>query len=190
MLDTVLGFFAAEINAYLRARTGITGNVVTVSGLVDETGKYVVEDDRIAITIINIQEETALKQQLPEFTYSNGRHAVLEPALKLNLSIMFAARFTVYEQALKYISHILTFFQGRPVFTPETYPGLGNGIERLSADLQTLSYDELNQIWAFIGAKHLPSIVYRVRLVSVQDQAQTKVQPPLTIIETVTRTGK
>lgn len=190
MLDSVLGFFAAEINGYLQARTGITGNVVTVSGLVDETGKYAVEDDRVAISIINLQQETTYKDPLPEFKYSNGRHAVLEPALKLNLSIMFAARFTVYEQALKYISHVLTFFQAHPVFTPETHPGLGGGIQRLSADLQTLSYDELNQIWAYIGGKYLPSVVYRVRLLSIQDQAQTKVQPPLTIIEAVMGSGK
>ena len=190
MLDKVLTFFADEINAYLQARTGDNDEIIVLSPIVDETGKYASDNDTVAINIINIEEETALKDQLPEYAFKSGQHVVLEPSLKLNLFIMFAANFRFYDQALKYISHILTYFQGHRLFTPTQYPALSDDdgvIERLAVELQKLNYDQLNQIWAYIGGKQLPSVIYKVRLVSVQDQAQTDVQPPISIIQTQSR---
>ena len=92
---------------------------------------------------------------------------------------MCAAHFKRYDQSLKYLSHVLTFFQARPVFAPEIYPALGNNVERLVLELQKLNYDQLNQIWAYIGGKQLPSVVYRVGMISLQDEAEINVQPPI-----------
>lgn len=184
MLDAVLSFFADEINAYLQARTGDMSKTVVPSSIVDESGKYLPESDTVAINIINIEEETVLKDQLPDYSFRNGQHVVLEPKLRLNLFVMFAANFKLYDQALKYISHILTYFQSHRIFVPQQYPALGGGIERLTVDLQKLNYDQLNQIWAYIGGKHLPSIVYKVGVICIQDTAQTAVQPPITIVNT------
>lgn len=188
MLDRVLTFFANEINGYLHSQTSDVSEIIVPSSIVDENGKYSSADDTVAINIINIEEESVLKQQLPEPSFKNGQHVVLEPSLKLNLFIMFAANFKLYDQALKYISHILTYFQARRIFVPQQYPALssseGDTIERLAVELQGLNYDQLNQIWAYIGAKQLPSIVYKVRMICLQEKTQTNVLPSITIINT------
>jgi len=184
MLDQVLDFFSAELNAYFQTRTGLPGDTVVPGQVVNDNGKYEIKKDNIGATIINIEEEGVFKDQLPEVRFQQGQHLQREPKLKLNLFVLFAANYTRYDQALKHLSLVLQYFQGHRVFTPDRYPGLQTGIERLSVDLQTLNYDQLNQIWAYIGGKHLPSIVYRVRLVSIQDSAISQVQPPLTVIST------
>jgi hypothetical protein len=79
---------------------------------------------------------------------------------------------------------VLTYFQSHPAFTPDEFPALDPGIEKLVVELQSLNFEQLNQIWAFIGGKHLPSVIYKVRMVALQDQVQKTVQPPLTILQT------
>ena len=184
MLDSVLKFFADEVNGYLRARTGVIQDAVTLSAIIDEKGKYAIEDDSIGLYIINIEEDSHRKSQIPETTYTNGQHAVLAPALKLNLTVMFAANYKHHDQALKYTSLILTYFQSHHLFTHTQYSAMDEKLEQLTVELQSLNFDQLNQIWAYIGAKQLPSVIYKIRGVSIQDQAQNEVRPPIQHINT------
>lgn len=183
MLDVALQFFRDELKTYIATRTGADSVDVKLSKVADETGKYAFDSETIGISIINIEEERTMKSHLPEYAYTNGQHVVLEPQLKLNLYVMFGANFKQYDVALKYISLILTFFQSHPYFTPEQYPALDPRIEKLVVELQTLNYEQLNQIWAFLGGKYLPSVIYRVRMVVLQEETQRAIQPPLTIVK-------
>lgn len=183
MVDRVLDFVASELNAYLRARTGSTSDKVKLSSIVDETGKYAIDEDSIGISIINIEEDRVAKDQLRDYKIRDGQHIASQPKLKLNLFVMCAANFKKYDQALKFLTHILRFFQARTVFAPETYPALGSDIERLVIELQKLDYDQLNQIWAYIGGKQLPSVVYRIGMVSLQDESEISVQPPISALK-------
>jgi hypothetical protein len=180
MLDVALQFLIDELNSYPPLQKD--PNVVRLGYIVDDTGKCVFEKETICANLINIEEERILKSHLPEYTYVNGQHVRLEPELKLNLYILFAARFQQYKEALKFISHLLTYFQAHSAFTSAEYPALDPSIEKLTLELQSLSYEQLNQIWAFIGGKQLPSVIYKVRMVVIQDKAQLSFQPPITQI--------
>ncbi len=184
MLDVVLNFFAGELNAYLKARTGIDADVVALSAIVDENGKYAIDNDSIGVNIINIEEECVHREQLPQTTHVAGQDVKLEPKLNLNLSVMFAANYKHYDQALKYISYVMAFFQSHRLFVPSDYASLDQSLKRVVVELQRLNYDQLNQVWAYIGAKQLPSVIYRVRMVGIQDQAATDVGPPIYAIDT------
>ena len=83
---------------------------------------------------------------------------------------------------------MLTFFQSHSVFTRARYPGLDPRIEKLGVDLMSLGYEQLNQVWTFVGAKYLPSAVYRVRLVALQDDEPASVAPPITRIDAAVET--
>lgn len=184
MLDIALKFLIDELNTYILTRTDSNSAVVNISKVVDEAGKYAIDNDTVGAAIINIEEERTLKSHLPEYRNINGQHVILEPELKLNLYILIAANFNHYNMSLKYLSWVLTYFQSHPYFTSETYPALDPCIQKLVVELQSLSYEQLNQIWAFIGGKQLPSVVYRVRMVTIQDKLQKAVQPPIKIIQT------
>jgi len=188
MLDVALNFLTAELNSYLvvrgaRKATDEIGRV-EVGRLVDDAGKWAIKDDHIGAVLIHVEEERVMRAQLPETVTSGGKHIVLEPKLKLNLHVLFAARFQRYDVGLRSLSLVLTYFQSHAVFTPDAYPGLDPRLERLAVELQAPSFEELNQIWAFLGAKHLPSVLYRVRMVALQDSAPMAVQQPLTEIGT------
>jgi hypothetical protein len=184
MLDLTLKFLAAELNTYLLARTGSDFGQAEVGRLVDDTGKWATKEDHIGLALLSLEEERAAKGQVPEGTFLNGRYVTLEPALRLNLYLVVAAHFKQYDVGLRYLSFVLTFFQSRPLFTPDRYPGLDRRIERLAVDLFSPGFDQLNQIWTFIGGKQLPSAIYRLRLVALQDVEPAGVGPPILEIET------
>jgi hypothetical protein len=78
---------------------------------------------------------------------------------------------------------VLRFFQAHSIFTPAGYPALDPSIEKLSVELVTYGPEQLNQLWAYIGTKYLPSAVYRVRMLVLRDADPTAVETPLAEID-------
>lgn len=182
VIDAALDFIAREVNAHLLRRTGSELGAVHVGPLVDDRGNWVVTMDTLRLTLFQIDEERALREQLPERTIVGGREVVLPPPLRLNLIVLFAGRFQQYDQALRTLSHLMAFVQARPLHTPAESPGLPAGIERLAIELLGWTPEQLNQMWACFGAKHLPSVVYRVRMVTLQDSEPIGTGAPITTI--------
>lgn len=185
MLDIALKFVADELNAFIAARTGSETVQVKLTRFPTElANKYAFDEGLLGLTVINLEEERTVRSQLPTHVYVNGQHVVREPDVKINLHVLVGANFKLYDEALKYISMVLVFFQSHPVFTPGEHPGLDPAIERLAVELLSPTYEQLNQIWGFVGAKQLPSAVYRIRMVVLQDNAPAAVRPPVTGITT------
>jgi hypothetical protein len=184
MIDLALTFLRDELAAFILARTNSTSVEVKLTKLVNEAGKYAFGEETIALSVINLEEDRTLKSQLPEYSFVNGQHLKLEPELKFNLHLMIAANFNLYAQAWKAISLILAFFQSHPSFNSTEYPALSPSIEKLTLELETLSFEQLNQVWAYIGGKHLPSVVYKVRMVVIQDEVLAGIQLPVKSIQT------
>lgn len=188
MLDVALTFLAGELNSYLRKRGFFAqqDDIVVPAALVNDKGEWVLCAGKIGLTLINIEEERILREQLPERVYQDGSHIVLQPALKLNLTVLFAARFaqdTVgYKSALNLLSHVLTFFQTNPSFSSDN--GLDARIERLNIELVSNTPEQLNQTWAYLGSPYLPSAIYRVRMVTLQDSEPMEISQPIITINT------
>ncbi|MDD2720201.1 MAG: DUF4255 domain-containing protein [Gallionella sp.] len=175
MLDAAITFLADEVNAHLRKRGVLVQpeDMVLPSMLVNDKGEWILPEQKIGLMLINIEEERVLREQLPERVYLDGAHVVLQPELRLNLTILFAARFAAntqgYRKALNFLSHVLTFFQSHPTFSTDSNPGLDSHIAKLNVELISPSPEQLNQTWAYLGSKYLPSAMYRVRMVTLQD---------------------
>ncbi len=182
MIDLALDFLVQEYNAYLVARTGDKFGEARLQRPVDDTGKWAIPENQVGVALLNVEEERILKSQVPEPTYVDGRPVLLEPEIKLNLDVLFAANFKDYGQALKALSRVLTFFQAHPRFVTGESPGLDPAIQRLVPELRSLGFEQLNQLWAFVGGKQLPSAVYRVRMVALQDLEPMATGAPITTI--------
>lgn len=191
MLDAAVKFLADEVNVYLRKRSLSANGVgeVILEHVVDDGGKWATAADNIGLTLVNIEEDRVLRAQVPAPVYIKGSHVVLQPELKLNLTILFHSRHKPgnYEQSLRFLSHVLTFFQAHPAFTPDEYPGLDPRISKLTVEMLTLGIEQLNQMWAYLGSKYLPSVAYRVRMLVLQDAEPRAIGTPVSGIDTVLR---
>jgi len=98
----------------------------------------------------------------------------------LNLMLMFAANFSGsnYPEALKFISSTIAFFQSRPLFDHQNTPELDPRIDKLALDIENLGIGDLSNLWGMLSGKYLPSVLYRVRLITI-DAGQLNAQLPL-----------
>ena len=182
MLKSAIEFLADEVNTYVKKRTGAVLNVLETGSLADDQGRWAFKD-ALRLALVGVEEERTIREQVPERVLIDGRHVLLEPALKLNFVVVFAARLVNYGDSLRYLSYVMTFFQAHPAFTPDEFPGLDPRIERLAPEMLSYGPEQLNQMWAYIGTKYLPSVAYRVRMVVLQDTEPMGIVKPITEIQ-------
>lgn len=181
MIFEALSFLSEEINEYFRNKLRIKEDKVVLSGIVDARGEIAIDgSNKIIVTLINIEKETT-QTNIP------GQHAANASSspLQLNLYVMFSAYFNRgnYGESLRFISFILAYFQHKNVFNSQNSPGLDERIDKLIFELQVLSQDQLNNIWASLGAKYMPCVVYKVRMLNIDESIIREYRPEITTIE-------
>jgi|SRR5688572_22732005 len=125
-----------------------------------------------SISLINIEEEKVFKTQLPQLLpQENGNFIQRPPDLKLNLYVLFSAYNKNYEDALKLISMVVSYFQMNTVFQKDRLlkdmAPLPDGVDKLVVELYSANFEQQNQIWASLSIGYLPSVIYKIRMVVV-----------------------
>lgn len=177
MIDLTLKFLTDEINQYLAQQPGlILGDMSLVMGnasrIFDSEGNGgdPLLTNKAVISVVNVEEDRMSRQQ-DAYTRTPGGIIYAEPPVLLNLYVLFVMNIKSHEMALKWLSAIIRFFQYQPVFTPLTHPALNGSISQLNVTMQTLNFEQNNQLWSTLGGKYLPSILYKVRQVTVDEGA-------------------
>lgn len=170
MIESVVKTLKDELVVYLDLVGGLdepATNIVQVSHLFGSTGEPITKE--LGITLVNIEEDRINKANNPYVKTADGFNKV-NPEIKLNLFLLFTANFdTNYTEALKFISYVIRFFQSKSVFTTENTPGLDPEIKKIIAELHPMSFEQQNYLWGMIGGKYLPSVLYKLRLLVVQE---------------------
>jgi hypothetical protein len=183
MLDAAIGLIATQLNQALRGAFQLSEDLVVVTNLVDVDGSAPVSAaNKLVIFLANIERETAVASQGMRAAVAGGdRDAVAQTsaAVHLNLMLMFAANFggSKYPEALKFISATIGFFQGRALFDHHNSPDLDPRIERLALDIENLNVAELSNLWGILGGRYVPSVLYRVRMITFDSGQITHLAP-------------
>lgn len=189
MIEKALTFLKDEVNKYMRLQTGSATleDKVVLSNIVDidQSDSIGLPENKVVLSLICLEEERVHKSQDHYARSSNGTVHAANPNLKFNLYVLFAAHFnnTNYDEALKFLSLTIRFFQGRNVFDERDYPQLKNEVRRLVVDLYTQPMDQQSQLWQALGGKFLPSIMYKVRLLTFDEQISHREVPRITEID-------
>jgi uncharacterized protein DUF4255 len=186
MLEAAIGLIAAQLNQALRSAFQVSEDLVAVTNLVDVNGGVpVAATNRLVLFLVNIERETVMAGQGARAAAGGGdRDAVAQtsPAVHLNLMLMFAANFggSQYTEALKFIAATVAFFQGRALFDHHNSPELDPRIERLVLEMKSLDLAELANLWGILGGKYVPSVLYRMRMISFDSGYITRLMPRVT----------
>lgn len=176
MIDLTLKFLTDEINQYLIQQNLVLNDMSLVMGNVsrifdtDTAAIDVSMANKAVISLVNVEEDRMSRHQ-EAYTKSVTGITYAQPPILLNLYVLFVMNQRNYETATRWLSYIIRFFQHQPVFTPLSHPALNGGITQLNVDLHTLSFEQSNQLWSTLGGKYLPSVLYKVRQVSVDENA-------------------
>lgn len=151
----------------------ILGSISMVDAFQDSAAATLT--DRVIASVVNIEQESTLRNiPFRRTVMVNGTPSGVEqpPEIHLNVYVLFGANKSPanYTTALDRISEIIGFFQTNHVFTPLNTPALvGTGVDRLIADLHSTTFAELNSLWSINGGKYIPSVMYKLRMVIIQD---------------------
>lgn len=185
MIYQALKLVATELNTYLNTLTDasddlvILGNIALIDSKTESGGSgggSAPLEDKVLLTLVNIREENTLKN-LPAYRVDsfNKQTEYKNPAVNLNLYILFSVTSNNYQNALLYLSRVISFFQGKRIFTNHntTIPSATPSIEdmenfRLILDLYSPNFEETNYLWGTLGGKQFPSALYKVRLVEIE----------------------
>jgi hypothetical protein len=124
--------------------------------------------NRAIISLVNIEEDRVSKQQ-ENYVKTDIGVKYKNPPLYLNIYMLISVNRNNYGQSLAWLGHILQFFQYQNVFTPVTHPSLDNRILKLITELYSLNFEQVNHLWSTLGGKYLPSVMYKVRQVSLDE---------------------
>jgi len=177
MLDLTLKFLSEEINQYLAQQPGlIMGDMSLVMAAAsrifdaDANNLEVPLTNKAIISLVNVEEDRIGRQQ-EAFTKTSSGVNYANPPVRLNLYVLFVMNLKSHEQALRWLSCIIRFFQFQAVFTPLSHPALNPAIAQLNVEMVSLSFEQSNQLWSTLGGKYLPSVLYKIRQVTVDEGA-------------------
>ncbi len=165
----------------------VPGNIAFVDAYQDTSSATL--SDKLIVSVVNItQERTFRNLSYRKASVDDNGVAVVEEKpheIWLNIYILFGANRTAYMDSLSSISKIIGFFQRHYVFTPEYLQELVGdefnvdlpGIQKLIFDLYSMNFDELNQLWGILGGKYIPSVMYQMRMLVIQEGEATMQKP-------------
>ena len=171
MIHLVFEALAGELNRVLKSKHNITEDKVVPSSIMNPDGGIAVQEpDKIIMSLSNIEQD---RTQSSNSTYRKTKRGYMKEkaAVNINLTIVFSSYFTSenYLEGLKFITSVIAFFQSHNgSFTPQNVPALNEVVERITVELINLDARDLNNLWGPMGAKYMPSVVYRVRTLPIK----------------------
>ncbi|MFB9080644.1 DUF4255 domain-containing protein [Flavobacterium procerum] len=183
MIYEALTCLAEELNDFFKLKLSITEEKVILSGLINADGVVAIpEENKIVATLVNLEKETS--QILPSKAVTNSFGNQNTP-LQINIYVLFSAYFSSnnYGESLRFISFVMAYFQGKNVFTKSNTPNMDPKMEKLSIEIVDLSMDALSNLWSLLGAKYMPSVLYKIRMLHFDESVVREFRPGVSKID-------
>ena len=192
MIDKALIFIRDVLNQELKLSLELEDEPVVVSSLINPDGSPAASaENKIVISIINLEHETAVKSRQDYYREaSDTGFGQVRPPVYLNVYLLISANYDSgnYLEANKRLSKVISTFQGHSYYTKQAYPSMQKPLEKLTFELYNLPINELSHIWSGIGAKYVPSVIYKVRMLNLQEDRIDKEIPGITGLSGLTKT--
>lgn len=185
MIDKSLVFIKDQLNEHIKKKFELTQDKVQLSSIVKQDGKQdpELEDDSISIMLINVQEESAMQSPTKYLNPENEEFSSVNPDMNINLGILVIVNFTHYEESLKFLTAVMGFFQSRQMFSSENSVDFNlEGIDKIRIRFISQTQEQQNHLWGSLGAKYMPSALYKVRLLKIQENEIRERVPQITTI--------
>jgi hypothetical protein len=163
MIFPAINLIRTELN-----NRGISTDLGNVGELVASGAINNNVDSDIILSLINIEENRISRD--PRNYQKTGTDVFMKnPAVHLHLTLLFSATHSegAYGPSLQNIQRVIQFFQEKNVFDHNNTPGLDNGIEKLILEMVSINLEQLNHLWSIIGGRYQPSVVYKMRMVTI-----------------------
>ena len=169
MISEAVSLVADHLNSYCARHFDLDDEIVVLSSIQDVGHQNgALNQNKILISLINIEKDAAYlnRQNLPGASQASIQQSF---PLRFNLYIVLAANYENdrYQQGLKILSACIQFLNSYPVFDQRNSPNMSAGLDKLTLEIENLSLSELNSLWGMMGRHYLPSILYKIRMITI-----------------------
>ena len=164
MIRKILTYYAERLEEYLSRFHRRPEGLATVGMIGNSTEE---RPNKMVVSLLNVERETAGGATAPVQRTADGGYARLQPPLLLNLNVMLAAVFDErqYAESLSVLSGTLRFVQSVPKFDVD---GTAYTIEVVN-----LSTQDMNNVWTLLGGQYYPSVVCKIRRLTIDTEQMT-----------------
>lgn len=175
MIDSALIFIKNIFNQHLINSFQLDNDAVILNNLTDPDGNVAKENqNKIVLTLINLQHETAKQYYGGQKRVSDAFNGYVQPDVHFNLDLLITAHFDNYDEALKFLTAIISYIHANCSLNRKNHPTLPEGITALNFEIENSPYEKTHNLWSALGIKYQPSIIYKIRHVTVSsDQIQS-----------------
>lgn len=200
MIDTTLILLRDELSSYIILKDASVNVIIDNIGLV-ETSNGETLTNNVVITLVNIEEESTLKNQPAlKRPFINNKGTYQNPPVYLNLYVLFVSNYSGndYPLALKRLSYIIQFLQGKNSFSSSSSVS-GGSIDlsndnitelRFTLELYTLTFEQINHLWGSLGGRQMPFVMYKLRLVAITEGLPLREVPVIEEIDSIISISK
>jgi hypothetical protein len=179
MIDAVITLLQKELENYLAYKDSSATVVTDNIGMLETTNGDKLSNN-IVITVVNVEEESTLKNQ-PAYRHYQaplGPTAYENAPVFLNLYVLFTSNYwgDKYIYALQRISYVIQFLQSKNTFSfgASTAGQFSDDPDivsvRFTMELYTLTFEQLNHLWGSLGGRQIPFVMYKLRLVGLTER--------------------
>jgi hypothetical protein len=169
MINKALQFTSDTLNQFLKNRFTLDETKVILNKLIDSNGQIpAINQNKVVISLINIERETTKAYNIRNHQVSDGSFININPAERFNIDILISANFDDYSETLKFLNAVILFFQINTSLSVNTSSAIPKGLDKLEFDIEKLTYQQMNNLWTAMGAKYQPSVIYKMRLLTIQ----------------------
>ncbi|NNM82253.1 MAG: DUF4255 domain-containing protein [Burkholderiales bacterium] len=179
MIHAAVSHIANQFNQFLRRSYDLGEDMVVVSNILEQDGTLSPSvNNKLVMFLVNVEKDATAYRQGNSSSFSSSVSS--HPPVFLNLYVMVAACFNGgnYPEALKLLSHAVSYFQRQPFFDHQNSPDLDKRINKIALDIENLNVQDLSSLWGVLSGKYLPSVLYKVRMVSFDSgDVMSKLEP-------------
>lgn len=190
MIDTTIQLLREEFVEYLRVNGYAhpeTMVIIENIALLDSNNTTNL-DNSIVFTVVNIEEESTLKNTPALKKDAGGAARYENPPVYLNLYLLVSCCSksitgdSEYIDTLARLSHVIRFFQGKNSFTAYDPAKISSKYDditdfKIKPELYTLTFEQINHLWGVLGGKQMPSVMYKLRLVAISGRKRLRDVP-------------
>lgn len=192
MISKALSLIISQLNQFIPPLAG-ANEVVLGNIALNEAPDQNDIRNKVVLSLVNMEEESTLKNT--PFQHKNpGGVRYLYPTVYLNLYVLFTANYPQdYDTALIRLSSVVRFFQSRKSFDINSTQPLPGRLDfenpedvdlYITLDLYSMTFEQVNHLWGSLGGKQMPFVMYKLRLVKLQDHKVFKERPLIEEIHT------
>jgi hypothetical protein len=178
MIYEVIQTITDGLNIFFKTRLRTIEDKAVISGIVNQDGSVAqLEENKVLITLISVEKEpttVGLKK--------DGKQRV-----HINFYVLFSCYFSNanYSEALKFLDFTMNYLNDNSsidIAESGLLKSTSSGGLKVQVELESLSLDQISHLWGAIGAKTMPSALYKIRMIPLDSNSLKEFRPSAAVL--------